>query len=73
MVELPVNIAHGMSFDIERGNSSTWKEISAIKKVLLSLIHSLEDNKIKWFTDNQNASLVRVRSILKHYYKSQIC
>jgi hypothetical protein len=59
LVESPVNIAHGMSFDIERGNSSTWKEISAIKKVLLSLIHSLEDKKIKWFTDNQNASLVR--------------
>ena len=70
MVESPINIVHGMSFDIERGNSSTWKEISAVKKVLLSLIHSLEDKKIKWFPDNQNASLVRVRSVLKQSYKS---
>ena len=74
MVESPINIAHGMSFDIERGNSSTWKEILAVKykKVLLSLIHSLEDKKIKWFTDNQNVALVKVRSVLKHYYTRQI-
>ena len=48
MVESPINIAHGMSFDIERGtgNSFTWKEISAVKKVLLSLIHYLQATKM---------------------------
>jgi hypothetical protein len=25
IVETPINIVHGMWFDIERGNSSTWK------------------------------------------------
>jgi hypothetical protein len=30
-----INIVHGMWFDVERGNSSTWKELTAIM-VLLS-------------------------------------
>jgi hypothetical protein len=25
IVETPINIVHGMWFDVERGNSSTWK------------------------------------------------
>ena len=58
IVETPINIAHGMWFDIQnvvRGNSSTRKELTAVKKVILSLIHFLESKKITWFTDNQNA------------------
>ena len=38
----------------EKGNSSTWKELTAVKQVLLSLIHILSGKRIKWFTDNQN-------------------
>ena len=38
----------------EKGNSSTWKELTAVKQVLLSLIHILSGKRIKWFTYNQN-------------------
>ena len=54
IVEAPINIVHGMWFDVERGNSSTWKELTAVKKVLLSLIHFLEGKMIKWFTDKMS-------------------
>jgi hypothetical protein len=43
----------GMWFGVERGNSSTWKELTAIM-VLLPSITMLESKKIQWFTDNQN-------------------
>ena len=54
IVETPTDIAHGMWLDSEKGNSSTWKELTAVKQVLLSLIHILSGKRIKWFTDNQN-------------------
>jgi hypothetical protein len=54
IVETPIDIAHGMWLDSEKGNSSTWKELTAVKQVLLSLIHILSGKRIKWFTDNQN-------------------
>ena len=54
IVETPFNIAHGMWEDSESSQSSTWKELTAVKKVLLSLIHLLANKKVKWFTDNQN-------------------
>ena len=43
-----------MWLDSEKGNSSAWKELTAVKQVLLSLIHILPGKRIKWFTDNQN-------------------
>ncbi|CAC5396382.1 unnamed protein product [Mytilus coruscus] len=54
IVETPQNIAHGMWVESERSNGSTWKELSAVKKVLLSLINIISGKKVKWFTDNQN-------------------
>jgi len=54
VIVLPINNAHGMWFDVERGNSSTWKELTAVKNVLLSLIHLLEGKMIKWFTDKMS-------------------
>ena len=38
----------------KKWNSSTWKELTAVKQVLLSVIHILSGKRIKWFTDNQN-------------------
>ncbi|XP_076099880.1 uncharacterized protein LOC143069233 [Mytilus galloprovincialis] len=54
IVEAPQNIAHGMWVESERSNSSTWKELSAVKKVLLSLINIISGKRVKWFTDNLN-------------------
>lgn len=53
-VENPFSIAHGMWSDIEKTNSSTWKELTAVKKVFLSLLTQLSGKNLKWFTDNQN-------------------
>ncbi|VDI24913.1 Hypothetical predicted protein [Mytilus galloprovincialis] len=54
IVEAPQNIANGMWIESERSNSSTWKELSVVKKVLLSSINIISGKKVKWFTDNQN-------------------
>ncbi|XP_063416792.1 uncharacterized protein LOC134699035 [Mytilus trossulus] len=54
IVENPYNIAHGMWLESEVSTSSTWKELTAVKNVFLSLIDFLSDKNVKWFTDNQN-------------------
>jgi hypothetical protein len=38
----------------EKGNRSTWKELTAVKQGLLSVIHILSGKRITWFTYNQN-------------------
>ena len=68
IVGIPINIVHGMWFGVERGNSSTWKELTAIM-VLLSPINMLEGKKIQGFTDNQNVVSI-VRKELKQSYKN---
>jgi len=54
IVETPTNIAHGMWSECESSKSSTWKELTAVKHILLSMVNILKDKQIKWFTDNQN-------------------
>ena len=66
IVGTPISIVHGMWFGVERGNSSTWKELTAIM-VLLSSITILESKKIQWFTENQNVVSI-VRTELKQSY-----
>ena len=38
----------------EMRTSSTFREILAVKFVLLSLVNQLSGLTVKWFTDNQN-------------------
>ncbi|VDI48143.1 Hypothetical predicted protein [Mytilus galloprovincialis] len=54
IVENPYNIAHGTWLESEVSTSSTWKELTAVKNVFLSLINFLNGKNVKWFTDNQN-------------------
>ena len=54
IVENPDSIAHGMWSDSEKLLSSTWRELTAVKKVLFSLSDYVKGKRIKWFTDNQN-------------------
>lgn len=54
IVENPANIAHGMWSDSEKLLSSTWRELTAVKKVLFSISDYVKGKGIKWFTDNQN-------------------
>ncbi|VDI23314.1 Hypothetical predicted protein [Mytilus galloprovincialis] len=54
IVENPYNIAHGTWLESEVSTSSTWKELTAVKNVFLSLLNFLSGKNVKWFTDNQN-------------------
>ncbi|CAG2240187.1 unnamed protein product [Mytilus edulis] len=54
IVENPYNIANGTWLEIEISTSSTWKELTAVKTVFLSLINFLNGKNVKWFIDNQN-------------------
>jgi hypothetical protein len=63
IVETPTNIAHGMWSECESSNSSTWKELTAVKHILLSMINILKDKRIKWFTDNQNVVSIVAKGI----------
>lgn len=67
IVENPLSIAHGMWTDSDATQSSTWKELTAVKKVLISLVDFLKDKRVKWFTDNQNVvSIVQKGSTKIH-------
>ena len=55
------HIAHGRWSDDEAQQSSTWREIRAVRLVLESLIPVLKNKRIRWFSDNQN--VVRILQI----------
>ena len=54
LVEHGCHIAHGQWLPEERIQSSTWRELNAVHKVLDSLTDKLANQRIRWFTDNQN-------------------
>lgn len=65
IVENPKSTAHGMWSDVDISRSSTWKELTAVKLVLLSLLDFLQDKHIKWFTDNQNVVSIAKKGSMK--------
>ncbi|CAC5392191.1 unnamed protein product [Mytilus coruscus] len=65
IVETPFNIAHGMWSECESTKSSTWKELNAIKHILLSMVDILKDKRIKWFSDNQNVLSIVAKGSMK--------
>ena len=63
IVEHGCHIAHGQWSEAERGKSSTWRELSAVARVLEAVSVLLRNNRVKWFTDNQNvARIIKVGS-----------
>ena len=54
MVEHGPQIAHGQWSVWEAQQSSTWRELKAVSTVLKSFASSLRDERIRWFSDNQN-------------------
>ena len=54
LVEHGVHIAHGQWAAHEKTQSSTWRELTAVHKVLQSLTNKLVNQRIRRFTDNQN-------------------
>jgi len=51
--------------ECESSNSSTWKELTAVKHILLSMVNILKDIRIKWFTDNQNVVGIVAKGSMK--------
>ena len=45
--------------------SSTWKELIAVKHILLSMVNMLKDKRIPWFTDNQNVVNIVAKGSMK--------
>ena len=54
LVEHGFHIAHGQWLPHERIQSSTWRELKAVHNILNSLTDKLANQRIRWFTDNQN-------------------
>ena len=47
-------VANGQWSSEEATQSSTWRELRAVRCVLESFQDKLQDERIRWFTDNQN-------------------
>ena len=57
-VEHGCHIAHGQWLPQEASQSSTWRELRAVRRVLESLVTKLRNQRVRWFTDNQNVSRI---------------
>ena len=53
-VEHGCHIAHGAWSAEEMAKSSTWRELKAVRMTLESLVSKLKNERVKWFSDNQN-------------------
>ena len=63
VVEHGGSISHGQWSAEDSRRSSTWHELSAVWLVLLSVAAKLVNERVRWFTDNQNvAHILRVGS-----------
>ena len=47
-------VATGQWAEWEARQSFTWRELRAIRLILESMCAHLENERIRWFTDNQN-------------------
>ena len=57
-VEHGYHIAQGQWSSEEAVQSSTWRELRAVRLVLESLVTKLANERVRWFTDNQNVCRV---------------
>ena len=51
-------VTHGQWTALEVKQSSTWRELSAVYLVLLSVANKLVNACVRWFTDNQKERCV---------------
>jgi len=57
-VEHADEVAHGHWNPLEAQQSSTWRELRAVRLVLESLMSKLQNCRVRWFTDNQNVARI---------------
>ena len=65
IVENPLSVAHGMWSETERTQSSTWRELVAVSRVLSSLVPFLHSKHVKWFSDNKNVAIIVEKGSMK--------
>ena len=65
IVENPLSTAHGMWSEKERTQSSTWRELVAVSRILSSLVPFLHSKRIKWFSDNKNVVSIVEKGSMK--------
>ena len=51
-------VLEGLWSTEEAEMSSTWRELSAVHRVLDSVARKLSNTRLRWFTDNQNVARV---------------
>lgn len=49
----------------EAVKSSTWRELCAVYRVLVSLVHVLGNQRVKWFTDNTGVCSIVAKGSMK--------
>ena len=60
-------IARGSFTEAEAGTSSTYRELLAVKQVLISLVNELKHESVLWYSDNWNvARILEVGSAKEH-------
>ena len=57
-VEHGCHIAHGHWLQEEANKSSTWRELRAVRQVLEAFASKLRNERVRWFTDNQNVTRI---------------
>lgn len=58
--------------DIEKQQSSTWREVMGVLTVLESVGHLLEGQVCKWYTDNQNVANIVKNGSMKETLQSVV-
>ena len=66
-VEHGMHVAQGNWLGHEAKQSSTWRELVAVCRVLQAIASKLVNMRVRWFTDNQNVvRILRVGSAKPH-------
>ena len=73
-VEHGCHAANGAWSEEEMAQSSTWRELKAMRKVLESLLPKLKNEQVRWFSDNQNVvRILNIGSKKPHLQKEALC
>ena len=68
------HIAHSLWSEPEKVKSSTWRELTAVARVLEAVSSLLQNSRVKWFTDNQNVvRIIKVGSRVDELQKLALC
>ena len=60
VIEHGACVAYGQWTEQEAQQSSTWRELTAVLRVLMAVAAKLSNFRVRWFTDNQNVAHILV-------------